>query len=78
MAIKFMGEQDDPDMANAEGRGFPRIYDGTNRSMLDHIYAAMRAAERFIEDDTCRHDSEKAPVLAEIRALVMRIDAGER
>jgi hypothetical protein len=78
MTIKFMGVQDDPDMDTAEGRGFPRIYDGTKRSMLDDIYSALRNAERFISDDTCRHDSEKAAVQAEILAVMKRIDEGER
>ena len=38
----------------------------------DELLAALEKAETFIVDDTCRHDSEKAPVLFVVRAAIAK------
>ena len=68
MTIKFMGEQDDPDMDNAEGRGFPRIYDGTKPTLLGDVREFLQA----IVDET------PVATIAEAEKLLKRIDGGER
>lgn len=70
MTIKFMGVQDDPDMDNAEGRGFPRIYDGTKRSLLDDVRSFVEhvANEGWLDADA----QDRA------RQILNRIDGGER
>ena len=35
-----------------------------------HVREALRLAKKFITDDTCRHNYEKAEVLAEIDAAL--------
>lgn len=35
---------------------------------------ALKAAQKFIEDDTCRHDSEKVEVLRKIAAALFERD----
>lgn len=69
MTIKFMGEQDDPEMDN-EGRGFPRIYDGTKLTLLDDVRAFLAQVA----------DEGEAPseYEATARQLLARIDGGER
>lgn len=74
--IKFMGEQDDPDMDNAEGRGFPRIYDGTKRSLLDDVRRLLQhVADYEHHEDPAMSRAAEAEAA---RALVVRIDGGER
>lgn len=68
--IKFMGEQPDPDMDTAEGRGFPRIYDGTKRSMLDDVRTFIEA---IANDDDVPGEHQIAA-----RQLLKHIDEGER
>lgn len=40
--ILFMGEQEDPDMDTAAGRGFPRIYDAST-PVPEHMAREVRA-----------------------------------
>lgn len=67
-----MGEQHDPDMDNAEGRGFPRIYDGAKRSLLDDVRGILDRLSRADTDGIAAGDVDAA------RALLKRIDGGER
>jgi hypothetical protein len=77
--FKFMGEQRDPDIDNAEGRGFPRIYDGTKRSMLDDVRSVLERLASGERIEACGEICEESPCLCcEARALVERIDGGER
>ena len=41
------------------------------------LLAACEAAKAFVFDDTCRHDSEKAPLLALLRAAIARARGGK-
>lgn len=70
MTIKFMGQQDDPDMDNAEGRGFPRIYDGTKPTLLDDVRGFLEhvTAEGRLDADAHKRAYD----------ILRRIDGGER
>jgi len=68
--FKFMGQQDDPELKNAEGRGFPRIYDGTKRSLLDDV--------RGFLEMVCQEDNGPAEYAAVADQLLKRIEGGER
>lgn len=78
--IKFMGEQEDPELAVIEARGNTRIYDGTKRSLLDDVRDFLEAvADRELNalNDACRtmtRDEEQDAAIA----LLKRIDGGER
>lgn len=65
-----MGQQPDPDMDNAEGRGFPRIYDGTKRSLLDDVRSFLEhvTVAGWLDADTHKR----------AYAILRRIDGGER
>lgn len=44
----------------------------TAKSALKQCREALEKCARFIEDDTCRHDDEKAPILRSVRAALAK------
>lgn len=41
------------------------------------LLAALLFAEKFIEEDTCRHDSEKGPILSILANAILKARGGK-
>ena len=77
VAAVLTHEEERSDTGKPTNRGTVELQEGMANLRLmvqaPAMLRALRAAEAFIADDTCRHDDEKALVLTQIRAALVGV-----